>query len=201
NVARKQAALSLIVAVIEGVMRPQRRKTQHQRQNHYKEPIMDKKIATVLRRSYAPRRFVSRASALLALTAFLALKAASALAQGSLTPPGPPGPTMKTLDQIEPRTPISLLPHTITVAGSYYVTRNLTGAVNQSGISIAASDVTLDLNGFTLTGQSNSPSSGISVDAALRNLHVHNGTLRNWGVGLYGENGTDLRVENVRALD
>jgi hypothetical protein len=28
-------------------------------------------------------------------------------AQGSLTPPGAPAPTMKSLDQVEPRTPIS----------------------------------------------------------------------------------------------
>ena len=40
-------------------------------------------------------------------------------AQGPLAPPGPPGPTMKTLDQIEPRTPISSLPFTISASGSY----------------------------------------------------------------------------------
>jgi hypothetical protein len=38
-------------------------------------------------------------------------------AQGSLTPPGAPAPTMKTLAQIEPRTPISSAPFTITVSG------------------------------------------------------------------------------------
>jgi len=33
----------------------------------------------------------------------------SAFAQGPLTPPGTPAPTMKSLDQIEPRTPIASL--------------------------------------------------------------------------------------------
>ena len=32
------------------------------------------------------------------------------MGQGSLTPPGAPGETMKTLAQVEPRTPISSLP-------------------------------------------------------------------------------------------
>lgn len=47
-------------------------------------------------------------------------------AQGSLTPPGAPEPTMKTLDQIEARTPISSAPFTIIRPGSYYLTTNLT---------------------------------------------------------------------------
>src|SRR6267378_5566906 len=76
----------------------------------------------------------------------------SALAQGSLTPPGAPSPTMKTLTQIEPRTPISSLPYTITNAGSYYLTTNLTGASGSNGVTIASGNVTLDLNGFALLG-------------------------------------------------
>jgi hypothetical protein len=43
----------------------------------------------------------------------------SAFGQGPLTPPGPPALTMKTLQQIEPRTPISSVPVTITTSGSY----------------------------------------------------------------------------------
>jgi hypothetical protein len=49
----------------------------------------------------------------LALLASCILNPASLSAQGSLTPPGAPAPTMKTLTQIEPRTPISSLPFTI----------------------------------------------------------------------------------------
>ena len=46
-------------------------------------------------------------------------------AQGSLTPPGAPAETMKTLEQVEPRTPVSSLPFTITQSGSYYLTTTL----------------------------------------------------------------------------
>jgi len=73
----------------------------------------------------------------------------SAWGQGALTPPGAPAPTMKTLAQIEARTPISTAPFTITASGSYYLTANLT--INSgNAITVSANNVTLDLNGFTL---------------------------------------------------
>ena len=87
---------------------------------------------------------------------------------------------MKTLDQVEPRTPISALPFTISAPGSYYVTANLTGAAGSHGITIAAPDVSLDLNGFALIGVPGSLN-GIEVTAAGVNRSIRNGTVRGWG--------------------
>jgi len=76
----------------------------------------------------------------------------SLFAQGPLAPLAAPGPLMKSLDQIEPRTPISSLPFMISSSGSYYFTKNLQfTATSGSAITINASDVTLDLGGFTLS--------------------------------------------------
>ena len=76
------------------------------------------------------------------------------MGQGSLTPPGAPGETMHTLEEVyertDPRTPISSLPYTISEPGSYYVTGNLSSTGH--GIVIEASGVTVDLMGFSLTG-------------------------------------------------
>src|SRR5436190_21494060 len=82
----------------------------------------------------------------------------SLFAQGGLAPPGAPAPTMKTLQQIEPRTPISSLPFNILTSGSYYVMTNLTGVSGSDGITVFVSGVTIDLGGFSLTGATNGSS-------------------------------------------
>src|SRR6266404_9548087 len=98
----------------------------------------------------------------------------STFAQGSLTPPGAPGATMKTLAQIEPRTPISSLPYNITNAGSYYLTTNLTGLSGTNGIMISANHVVLDLAGFALSGVPGA-TIGVNLPATQTNLLVRNG--------------------------
>ncbi len=100
-------------------------------------------------------------------------------AQGPLTPPGLPEPTMKTLDQIEPRTPIYSLPYTISQSGSYYFTGNLEFS-DPSGdaITITASNVTLDLMGFTLSSTPGVIGYGIHLASPfIVGVTIQNGTI------------------------
>ena len=126
---------------------------------------------------------------------------ASALAQGSLTPPGAPASTMKSLAQIEPRTPISSTPYTISNSGSYYLTTNLTGVSGSAAIKITASDVTVDLKGFSLVGIPGSDE-GFVLSGAVTNVAVFNGTIRNFGYyGISGSTGDSCTFQNLRVLN
>ncbi|NCC52759.1 MAG: hypothetical protein EOM20_16310 [Spartobacteria bacterium] len=101
-------------------------------------------------------------------------------AQGSLDPAAAPTPTMKTLDQVEPRTAITNVPITISAPGSYYLTGNLSGG----GISITTNDVTLDLMGFTLSGSGNGIAIGGAFATPLHNIVVRNGGIREFSTGI-----------------
>ena len=100
---------------------------------------------------------------------------------------------MKSLDQIEPRTPISAAPFTITNSGSYYLTTNLTVS-SGNAITIATNGVTLDLGGFTIVSTApNSSGAGILLsgnrtDIQIFNGHISGGVTNN-GSGVYGGNG------------
>ena len=104
--------------------------------------------------------------------------AAAVLAQGPLAPPGAPVPAMKTLDQIEPRTPISNLPVTVSQSGSYYLTGNLQfTAPSGHAITIAADEVTLDLMGFKLSSSNIVTGDAIHINGGHRNITVKNGAI------------------------
>lgn len=134
----------------------------------------------------------------LALLATFTILPMSMCAQGSLTPPGAPAPAMKTLSQIEARTPVDATntpgnasqQFSITQPGSYYLTGNIIGVSGKYGIGIQTNDVTLDLNGFEMLGASNSLY-GIEIGAG-QNIVIRNGTLRNWSIGVQGLNYCEL---------
>jgi hypothetical protein len=92
------------------------------------------------------------------------------------------------LAQVQPRTPIDST-HTpggatdqfiITTSGSYYLPGNVSGTGHKNGIAIAADNVTLDLNGFSLLGAAGSLS-GVVVSGARQNIVIYNGIARGWG--------------------
>lgn len=114
------------------------------------------------------KRVVAAVSLVLALSAY---------GQGSLTPPGAPGETMKTLDQVEPRIPISTAVYNIVRAGSYYLTTNI------GGISIQADNVTLDLMGYSIAATGGS---AVYFYAGYSNVVIRNGTISStMGSGVY----------------
>ena len=123
---------------------------------------------------------------------------ALAFAQGALTPPGgafssgAPTATMKTLDQLEPRIPIgtvggSTTMLTISAPGSYYLTGDVK-VTSGNGIAITADDVTLDLNGFTISSSAN-PAAGtaIRIFNECQGIVIRNGHIRGL-IYVYGPN-------------
>jgi hypothetical protein len=110
---------------------------------------------------------------------------------GPLNPPGGPiASTFKTLSEVEPRTAINAANtpgdadslFTITQPGSYYLTGSITGVSGKSGIKIASSGVSIDLNGFELRGVAGSLD-GVTMTTAyyLANISIRNGSARGWG--------------------
>ena len=134
----------------------------------------------------------------------LALAATTVLAfsQGDLTPTAAPAPTMKTLTQIEPRTPVNSTTcpgdasntYIIATPGSYYLTGNLTGTAGKRGIYLQSNNVTLDLGGFILDGNSAGTDAIYAING---NYTVFNGTITKWnGSGIYLI-GDATRVEHI----
>ncbi len=119
---------------------------------------------------------------------------AGAASAGPLDPPmGPISPTNKTLQQVEPRTPISA-PITITQPGSYYLTGNASATF--IAISVIATDVTIDLNGFSLAGNN----SGTGVGVSIGNVDPGAVTIRNGTIRDFGSRGVSSPFINARVI-
>lgn len=139
---------------------------------------------------------------------------------GPLVPPaGPVASTMKTLEQVEPRTALSQATtpgdattlFKITQPGSYYLTGNTTAPAGKRGIRVTCDNVSIDLRGFVLQGGTGSTSGITDTEDETRpvqGLSVRNGTVRgfvtqiscDWGgtgsfkdLQLFGTNGLSYR--------
>ncbi|MCA9309680.1 MAG: right-handed parallel beta-helix repeat-containing protein [Phycisphaerales bacterium] len=140
--------------------------------------------------------------------------AAGVLRAGDIVPPaGPVDSTMKTLEEVEPRTPIG--PETtpagfgakyrITSPGTYYLTGNLVAAAGMDGLRIDSSDVTVDLMGFTIQGSGTAAGNTGIYSSALGDDYVHitirNGFVTGWsGSGVY-LGGEDNLLEDLVIAD
>lgn len=107
---------------------------------------------------------------------------------------------MLTLSQVEPRTPISSAPFTITQPGSYFLTTNVTIGIAGPAIAINANNTTFDLNGFSIS--STNPSAGgtaILLASGVHNITILDGTIEsgvtNNGSGVYSGTGFGFGIE------
>ncbi|MBS0190831.1 MAG: right-handed parallel beta-helix repeat-containing protein [Phycisphaerales bacterium] len=85
----------------------------------------------------------------------------------------------------EPRTPVQSLPgsataqYVISQPGSYYLTQNIQGTAGKSGIAVDASDVSIDLGGFRLSG-STGTRPAIEVVPGRENIAIFSGCIASW---------------------
>ncbi len=133
---------------------------------------------------------------------------------GPITPPsGPIEGTYKTLDEVEPRTPLTQQTtpgeadsvFTITEPGSYYLTGPIAAESGKHGIKIRTSDVTIDLGGFVHDGGADagivSRTGIINFAGFAFNFVITNGTLKGWGESgiVLGDVSSNVRIERIIA--
>lgn len=97
------------------------------------------------------------------------------------------------------RIPIEHLPYVVVVPGSYIFTKNLTATPDMNGvvhgITVAADDVTIDLNGCTLSAIGGTSGDGLACQGTVNNLTIRNGMIRGWpGTGIRADGSGGVAV-------
>ena len=99
------------------------------------------------------------------------------------------------------QTPIASLPYTISSAGNYYLTQNLTysGAAGNA-ITVNASNVTIDLNGYQLVCANSSYSTWGIYANNVSNVSVKNGAIAGFAFGIelgFPEGGSNVNFGHL----
>lgn len=95
--------------------------------------------------------------------------------------------------------PINSIPITISSPGSYIVTGNLSGT---GGINITSSNVSIDLNFYSLTGSVGNTTAGIKANGSLKSINVFNGTIQNWSEsGIDASSANACQFANIHVID
>ncbi len=123
---------------------------------------------------------------------------------GPLTPPpGPPADTNTLTLEADARIPINTLPgaattlHLITQPGSYYLTANLIATNPGNMIRVAADNVTIDLNDFTIDA-----TNGAGILTNNNRTTIRNGTITSAATtAILIDGGDDHVVEDLRLQD
>lgn len=112
---------------------------------------------------------------------------------------GPPQ-TMSATLVVPAGTEIDELPFVIDSSGFFFLRRDLTGVSGESGITVGADNVTIDLNGFSLIGVEGS-SDGIEANSRI-GVAVRNGVVRQWGgIGIDNKNGSNGQFSDLRLYE
>ncbi len=152
----------------------------------------------------------------LAIIAAAAMISARVVA-GPLDPPsGVVSPTYKTLSEVEPRIAINATntpgdassKFIISQPGSYFLTSDLSIEGTKAGVRVAASGVTIDLNGFNISDQLfdfQTSTGGIRADSSVSRITVRNGRITGFTgtsvVGLDLRSARGCNVQHVLVAD
>jgi hypothetical protein len=130
---------------------------------------------------------------------------------GPINPPtGPVAATSKPLGELEPRTAINSTNtpgdagavFVITTNGSYVLSADVYAPAGKIGIKVTASNVSIDLNGFSVGGALGS-GAGVSTPIGIggATFNLRNGVILNMGgAGVFAE-AQNMLVENVSVSD
>ena len=96
---------------------------------------------------------------------------------------------------------INSVPYTISNPGAYTLGQNLTIQANTNAIQINASNVSVDLGGYTLAETAGGTSEGITVSSGLSNVTIQNGAITGFALDVVFGSGSGHSLTNVQLLN